>query len=204
MTTDAQPAGEVAVDVAGNLTLGGETIAVPYAAATIERAVSMVHGRVLELGLGLGQTRDALLAADHVAEVTTVEQSVAVADLYVEGGGDADTVVEEGATSALALPGEYDSALVDLDPAPTVGEPEFQAALKAKLSALGARVVVITEDRTARLSGFELGLEERTEDGRWLLVFDRFEPEAGIGVRNPHGENYVPGYGWSSPGLEVI
>lgn len=201
MTTDVDPVDPVdpidpVVEVVdGVLVVGGEAVAVAYAETTIATAVSMLHGRVLELGLGMGQTRDALLEAG-VQSVATVEVSGAVVDHYE---GDTDGVVQAEATAYLqaATPGSWDSALVDL-PAEDVASPAFHAALKTALPALGTRVVVISAAPALALPGFALGLVTPTEDGLWVLTFDRFDPDAGIGERNPHGDNYLPGYGWQT------
>lgn len=194
----------VAINRDGNLVreATGEVIAVAHPDTVIERAVSCLWGRVLEGGLGLGRTRDALLQAQHVAELMTVENDDAVVSKY-ESDSEAPSVVvadlrdvmAEKATNAAKGDREFDCAFFDLDPSPILSERDVVESLKAMFDRAGDRVVVVTEDRSFEIPGFARHVE-RTENGFFLMLFDRFDPDAGIGVRNPHGAHFVPGYGW--------
>jgi len=182
----------------GHLVNGGDVLAVRYVDETIARAVACLHGRVLEVGLGLGQTRDALLAAEHVQDLETVESEKEVIEIYA---GDLDGVTRADIRDLLPAAvaegtAAWDSALIDLDPTDVVGDPAFQANLAAALPRMCARVVVITENRETEVAGFRRGSVEPTADGRYVLLFDRFDPAAGVGEASPHGSHYHPGYGW--------
>jgi hypothetical protein len=210
--------GEVLVDAAT-----GETLAVEHPPELVSRAAACVTGAVLEGGLGFGATRDALLAAPGVTSVETVEKNAAVVDLYIaiaaatsdrsgaseqvpvgDAGGAAaedpnpitEVAIEDRLATAVALDAAtWDSALLDLGETVLYDDTAFTGNLKAAFPRLGQRIVVITDNAKLELPGFARGLTEQFGN-TYLHAFDRFEPSAGLGVLNPHGSVYLPGYGW--------
>lgn len=196
--TDPLPAEEAPLEVSagGLMTRADEVIAYRRAPEDVARAASCVHGRVLEGGLGFGGTRDALIARDNVELVETVEIDQGVIAQYQ--GDPTDLVqadIRDVVAAQAASPGGYDSALFDV-PDELLGERKFQIDLKTAFPRAGQRVAMICEESELELEGFVRGLTEPLIAGGYLHLFDRFEPEAGVGVRNPHGDVYVPGYGW--------
>jgi spermidine synthase len=198
--------GEVIIDSGGVMLLDGDVIAMPYAESTCLRAASCVSGRVLEGGLGLGQTRAALTAAIAVASVETVEiQPAVIAEMSTsvltqEGGevvqGDVRAVVAEAAANGDR---RWDSVLLDLGEETGVyDDPDFHADLRVLFQDFGARLVMVRQTNKAILPGWRLASVEQQEDLSYILIFDRYEPEQGIGTEDTRGLVNIAGYGWKN------
>lgn len=199
------------LDAQGNLVLNGTVVALAHSPETIERATRCVSGRVLEGGLGLGQTRQALLAASAVLSVETVEIEPAVAGW--DGAGARDVVDVEAETkpqflvtgdvravvaTAVGLDDRrWDSALIDLgEDTDAYEDPQFLADLKVLFPNFGARIVMIRQRNDVAIPGFVLAAAEQQEDLSYVLVFDRYDPAEGVGTLDTRGSMYLPGFGW--------
>lgn len=187
--------GELAIDGAGRIMDGDEV----FLDAAMDRGDAMriascVHGRVLEGGLGWGRTNDALrfLKRDPV----TVEIDRRLIDLHGAVALKGRDVIEGDVRDVIESwkDDKPDSCLLDV-PDEVLRDPRLHDGLRKMFDRAGDRVAVIADDVTIRFPGFHCAHEE-LPGGRFLLLFDRFEPEAGLGVLNPHGDIYVPGFGW--------
>ena len=59
------------------------------------------------------------------------------------------------------------------------------------------RIVVLSESPDLVLAGW-FALPPTLIDGTYIYVFDRFDPDNGIGEAEPFGRVYNPGFGWQA------
>lgn len=71
----------------------------------------------------------------------------------------------------------------------------FVSKLATLWPELGGRIIVLSERADLTISGWS-GLPPRRFGDTYVYAFDRFDPDNGIGVANPHGSVYNPGFGW--------
>lgn len=198
----------IRVDEDGNMVKDERVIAKRMRKRDAERAAECCHGEVFEGGYGFGTMRRALKRTKHVKRIRTVEIDQEVIDR--EDDEQERSGVELGDVKAIIKADskktrkQYDSVLLDIEPDTDMSDPEFQKDVKKLLRDAGDRLVVISESDNLQFDGFNLGLVEHLENGSYMLVYDRFEPSAGLGVLNPHGKAYRAGYGWlGTPGEAV-
>jgi len=167
---------------------------------------SMAHGSVLEIGLGFGVTRRALARSVAVSHLETVEWSSDIIELWRlhRGGGlfeDSEENAERVVTHAdadnylevLANQGRtFDVISLDVDE--LLGRRPFRNILRALLPNLGSRLLLQRDvgDRTPR--GFRSRVVMQ-EEGRELVVLDRWAPRQGLGSVRP-GKARMIGRGW--------
>jgi hypothetical protein len=92
---------------------------------------------------------------------------------------------------------DWDMGVFDLSVSDVSEDATFLSSVQGLWPDAGGRVVVLSERSDLMLAGF-VCLAPELIDGTYVYIFDRFDPDDAIGVRNPHGSVYSPGYGWTS------
>lgn len=184
------------------------TLAVSYGEDIVARAVACVSGNVVTLALGFGSVRQALLTkldASEIASVRTFEPSADVIGRYDAAYvPDAGNVVEQAIVDAVhdkatETPGDtdpWDSLVIELSGGSLPEDPGFLDDLRAIFPDPGGRVIILAERDDLQIFGFAGPTPETFGDAQFLYIFDRFDPDNGIGVANPFGTVLVPGFGW--------
>lgn len=186
----------------------GETISSALDREIQEAAAKYVWGRVLEIGLGNGLARAAIIATGYATKVHTIESRGDLIDLWTAQSGasnlpsstiDADLTLDEGdGLDAITTPGMHVDSLF-LDVAGAELDPDWIDAIHITLADAGARVVVISTDPEYAMPGFAgYRMEGPGPGGAYAWVLDRYDPDNGVGTART--EVWVPGQGFMDPG----
>lgn len=182
---------------------GGRVLAARAYRPQCEEAAEYAHGRVLELGLGYGFTRERLLASRRVASLRTVEGDPEVKAIFDSGRepaeGEQEVVVSDARAELrrAARAGEsFDSMVMDLgDETAMLGDTKVLDDLRAVLPALGARLVILTSSHPGVIPGFKAGSVDSYEWGV-TVIYSRWDPMSGLGEEVPV---HIPGRGFARP-----
>jgi hypothetical protein len=187
-------------DVDSSLTVVGVT----HSDACVARVLELPYGTVFHSGVGVGQLRQAMLAIvgeGRIDDVITQETYDAAVDyydaLFVADAGNVEKIgtVSKLETQVATPVGTWTMGVFDMTVDDLSEDASFLAAIQTLWPDLGGRIVVLSYRSDMTLAGWT-SLPPELFDGTYVYIFDRFDPDNSIGVLNPHGTLYAPGYGW--------
>ncbi len=141
----------------------------------VEEAAKYVGGRVLEIGLGNGWLRHALIRSEHCLGLLTIERSQDVIDHYLSRPWSRVTAryrleQADGFARVAAVASVVDAVVVHLCPSPAAAQ---VIRMRAALTRANQRILALLYDPGLAPAGFSSFLCAETDRGLRAEVWDR-------------------------------